>query len=143
MLGRFWDSDLAYSFRTSPVAVVSALVALILVIAAAFAPWLAPHDPMDVASLSLLDSFKPPLGMSLGDATRILQAVRERKQKGLASVAQVKLLAKFGCDARQLSIPRAGKRITALKDAGFKPGAFQAALASIVAAEQQTRGERT
>nr|WP_294528254.1 ABC transporter permease [uncultured Rhodopila sp.] len=67
MLGRFWDSDLAYSFRTSPVAVVSALVALILVIAAAFAPWLAPHDPMDVASLSLLDSFKPPVGMPEAD----------------------------------------------------------------------------
>jgi peptide/nickel transport system permease protein len=64
---RIWDSDLAYSFRTSPVAVGSALVALILVIAAIFAPWLAPHDPMDVATLSLLDSFKPPLGMPDAD----------------------------------------------------------------------------
>jgi peptide/nickel transport system permease protein len=67
MLGRIWDSDLAYSFRTSPVAVGSAVIALILVVAAVFAPWLAPHDPMDVASLSLLDSFKPPVGMAEAD----------------------------------------------------------------------------
>jgi peptide/nickel transport system permease protein len=67
MLRRIWDGDLAYSFRTSPVAVGSALVALILVVAAVFAPWLAPHDPMDVASLSLLDSFKPPVGMPDAD----------------------------------------------------------------------------
>jgi peptide/nickel transport system permease protein len=67
MLGRFRDSDLAYSFRTSPVAVGSAAVTLILIIAAVFAPWLAPHDPTDVASLSLLDSFKPPVGAADAD----------------------------------------------------------------------------
>jgi peptide/nickel transport system permease protein len=67
MLGRFWDSDLAYSFRTAPMAVASAAIGLILLAAAVFAPWLAPHNPMDVASLSLLDSFKPPLGMEDAD----------------------------------------------------------------------------
>lgn len=64
---RFWDSDLAYSFRQSPVAVVAAALALILLISAVFAPLLAPHDPMDVASLSLMDSFKPPIGMEDAD----------------------------------------------------------------------------
>jgi peptide/nickel transport system permease protein len=67
MLNRLWDSDLAYSFRTAPLAVASAAVALILLVAGLFAPWLAPHNPMDVASLSLLDSFKPPLGMAEAD----------------------------------------------------------------------------
>jgi peptide/nickel transport system permease protein len=67
MLARAWDSDLAYNFRHSPVALVSALMALILVAAAVFAPLLAPHNPMDVASLSLLDSFKPPIGMPEAD----------------------------------------------------------------------------
>jgi peptide/nickel transport system permease protein len=67
MLGRAWDSDLAYNFRHSPVALVSALIALILVVAAAFAPFIAPHNPMDVASLSLMDSFKPPVGMPDAD----------------------------------------------------------------------------
>ncbi len=64
MLARTWNSDLAYNFRTSPVALASAALALILIVAAAFAPWIAPHDPTDVASLSLMDSFKPPLGMA-------------------------------------------------------------------------------
>jgi peptide/nickel transport system permease protein len=66
-VARAWDSDLAYSFRTSPVALVSAAIALVLVIGAVFAPWIAPHDPMDVASLSLMDSFKPPIGMADAD----------------------------------------------------------------------------
>jgi peptide/nickel transport system permease protein len=64
---RAWDSDLAYSFRHSPAALLAALVALMLLVGAAFAPWLAPHDPTDVASLSLLDSFKPPVGMADAD----------------------------------------------------------------------------
>jgi peptide/nickel transport system permease protein len=72
MLGKAWDSDLAYSFRRSPGAVVSALIAVILIFAAAFAPWIAPHDPMDVASLSLLDSFKPPIGLPDADWSNLL-----------------------------------------------------------------------
>jgi peptide/nickel transport system permease protein len=56
----FLNSDLMHGFRRSPVAVVSALVALVLILAGVLAPWIAPHDPTDLASLSLLDSFKPP-----------------------------------------------------------------------------------
>jgi peptide/nickel transport system permease protein len=67
MLARAWNSDLTYSFRTSPLALVSAAIALVLIVAAVFAPWIAPHDPMDVASLSLMDSFKPPVGMPDAD----------------------------------------------------------------------------
>ena len=59
-LHRFLDSDIAYSFRRSPVAVISAGLVLLTLLAAAFAHWIAPHDPFDLASLSLLDSFKPP-----------------------------------------------------------------------------------
>jgi peptide/nickel transport system permease protein len=72
MLARAWDSDLAYNFRQSKVAMLSALVAFILVVAAAFAPLLAPHNPMDVASLSLMDSFKPPIGMPDADWSNLL-----------------------------------------------------------------------
>jgi peptide/nickel transport system permease protein len=67
MLRRAWDSDLSYNFRHSWVALLSAGIALVLIVGAVFAPILAPHDPMDVASLSLMDSFKPPIGMPDAD----------------------------------------------------------------------------
>jgi peptide/nickel transport system permease protein len=56
----FFNSDFVYGFRHAPVAIVAAFVALLLILAGVFAPWIAPHDPTDLASLSLLDSFKPP-----------------------------------------------------------------------------------
>ena len=71
-LTRALDSDLLHSFRTSPPAVISAAIALILVAGAVFAPVLAPHNPMDMASLSLMDSFKPPLGFTDADPSNPL-----------------------------------------------------------------------
>lgn len=71
-LARAWDSDFAWGFRRSPLAIISAAVLLILIAGAAFAPWLAPHDPTDLASLSLLDSFKPPIGMEEAEWSNIL-----------------------------------------------------------------------
>ena len=67
-LARGWDSDIAYSFRHSPVAMLSALVALVCLVAAVGAPVLAPHNPFDLASLNLMDSFKPPAFMAGGEA---------------------------------------------------------------------------
>lgn len=61
ILRRTWDSDLAYSFRRSPVVVLSGLVALIIILGAALAPWIAPHNPFDPASLNLMDGFTPPM----------------------------------------------------------------------------------
>jgi peptide/nickel transport system permease protein len=61
-LARGWDSDLAYNFRRSPVAIVSAVVLLICLCAALFAPWVAPHNPFDLATLNLMDALTPPHG---------------------------------------------------------------------------------
>jgi peptide/nickel transport system permease protein len=71
-LVRVLDSDLLYSFRRSPIAVAAALIALIIIIAACFAPWLAPHDPFDLASLSLLDSFRPPVPLEGSEWSNLL-----------------------------------------------------------------------
>ncbi|CAH0206987.1 ABC transporter permease [Roseomonas sp. CECT 9278] len=57
---RFFDSDLWFSFTRSPVTVVSAIVAAVCILGAVFAPWIAPHNPFDLASLNLSDAFKPP-----------------------------------------------------------------------------------
>jgi peptide/nickel transport system permease protein len=62
-LGGWWDSDLAYSLRHSPVAIASAIVLVICFGAAVFAPWVAPHNPFDLATLNLLDALSPPSGL--------------------------------------------------------------------------------
>ena len=59
-LARAWDSDVMWSFRHSPLAILAALVTLLIVLAAAFAPWLAPFNPYDPSSLNLMDGFTPP-----------------------------------------------------------------------------------
>src|SRR5215469_18642931 len=59
----WWNSDIAYSFRHAPVAVVSAVVLVIFLGAALFAPWVAPHNPFDLATLNLLDALTPPHGV--------------------------------------------------------------------------------
>ncbi|HWG81175.1 MAG TPA: ABC transporter permease [Stellaceae bacterium] len=63
---RFWDSDLAWSFRHSPVAMAAAAVMLLILGGALFAPWIAPHDPFDLASVSLLDARNPPAWIAGG-----------------------------------------------------------------------------
>ena len=59
-LAKAWDSDFAYRFRSSPVAMVSSAVTLLLVLAAVFAPLIAPLDPFNPASLNLMNGFTPP-----------------------------------------------------------------------------------
>lgn len=59
-LARMWDSDIAWSFRHSPVAIVASVVALIIIMGAVLAPWIAPFNPFDSASLNLMDGFTPP-----------------------------------------------------------------------------------
>ena len=58
---RFLDSDFFYSFRRSPVAIVSFVVVCILMLSAIFAPLIAPTSPFDPASLNLMDGFTPPM----------------------------------------------------------------------------------
>ncbi len=65
----FADSDLLWSFRHSPVAIAATIVALTIIAAAALAPWIAPHDPFDLASLSLLDASNPPAWLDGGSWT--------------------------------------------------------------------------
>ena len=54
----FLDSDIFYAFRRSPVAGVSTVVVLILVLSAVFAPLIAPTNPFDPASLNLMNGFR-------------------------------------------------------------------------------------
>ncbi len=60
LLHRIFDSDIFYSFSRSPVTIISAVVTAIIFLAAGFAPWLAPHNPFDPATLDLMEGFTPP-----------------------------------------------------------------------------------
>ena len=60
-VARFRESDLWWSFKRSPVTVASAIVAAICILGAVLAPLIAPHNPFDLASLNLIDAFKPPV----------------------------------------------------------------------------------
>ncbi|QAA94828.1 ABC transporter permease [Pollutimonas thiosulfatoxidans] len=68
LLSRLSNSDIFYSFRHSPTAMISAAVALILCLGAVFAPLVAPHNPFDLATLDLLDANLPPVWNAEGDA---------------------------------------------------------------------------
>lgn len=59
-LARWLDSDVGHSFRSSPVAMVAALIAFVCVFCAAFAGWVSPHNPFDLSALELSDARLPP-----------------------------------------------------------------------------------
>ncbi len=71
-MARFFDGDVWFSFKTSPMAMVAALVATLCLFCAVFAPWIAPHNPLDLASLELMDARLPPAWMPDGRARFLL-----------------------------------------------------------------------
>ncbi|MBB4844755.1 peptide/nickel transport system permease protein [Paucibacter oligotrophus] len=71
-LRRFLDGDVWYSFKSSPVAMGAAVVALVCVFCALFAEFVAPHNPFDLASLELMDSRLPPAWMEGGSSKYLL-----------------------------------------------------------------------
>ncbi|MEJ1165792.1 ABC transporter permease [Variovorax sp. CCNWLW186] len=71
-LARWLDSDVGYSFRTSPVAIGAALIALACVFCAVFAGWVSPHNPFDLATLELGDARVPPAWSAEGSSKYLL-----------------------------------------------------------------------
>jgi peptide/nickel transport system permease protein len=71
-LRRFFDGDVWYSFRTSRLAQVAALIALACVFCALFAEWIAPHDPFNLATLNLADARLPPAWFEAGSSRYLL-----------------------------------------------------------------------
>ncbi|MCD0504561.1 ABC transporter permease [Bordetella petrii] len=72
LFARAADSDLWYSFRRSPSAVISAIVTLAIVLGALCAPIVAPHNPFDLASLNIMDANTPPAWEADGNADFLL-----------------------------------------------------------------------
>ena len=64
---RFFDGDLWHSFKRSPVTIIAFVVTVAMFAVALLAPWLAPHNTYDLASLNLMDAFRPPVWAAGGD----------------------------------------------------------------------------
>jgi peptide/nickel transport system permease protein len=93
-----WHSDLAWSFRRSPVTVAAAVVTLLFFAGAGFAPWLAPQNPLDLASLDLLDGHLPPAWEDKGNP-RYLLGTDDQGRDMLSAImfgARLSLLVGFG-----------------------------------------------
>ena len=71
LLRRWLDSDVGHSFKTSPTAMVAACIALVCIVSALFADWVAPHNPFDLATLDLSDARLPPAWIE-GGSTKFL-----------------------------------------------------------------------
>ena len=96
-IGRFFDSDIWWSFTRNPVTVISAIVAAICIGGAVLAPWISPHNPFDLASLQLMDAFKPPAWSADGDTTYLLGTDNQGRDMLSAIIygARVSLLVGF------------------------------------------------
>ena len=60
-ISRFLNSDFFYSFRRTPVAIVSFIVATTMILLAVLAPLIAPTNPFDPSTLNLMNGFTAPL----------------------------------------------------------------------------------
>ncbi|MBZ0225328.1 MAG: ABC transporter permease [Comamonas sp.] len=72
VLTRWLDSDVGYSFRTSPTAIVAAAIAFVCIFCSVFAGWVSPHNPFDLAALELSDARLPPAWQEGGKLTYLL-----------------------------------------------------------------------
>ena len=82
---RFTDSDIWYSFKKSPVTVVSAIVTFLFFFVTIFAPFIAPHDPFDLASIDLMDASLPPAWFFDGQ-TRFLLGTDDQGRDILSTI---------------------------------------------------------
>jgi peptide/nickel transport system permease protein len=72
MAARWIDSDLVWSFRHRLDVIVWTIVLAVIVFAAIFAPWVAPHNPFDLATLNIGDALTPPAWTPNGTRTYLL-----------------------------------------------------------------------
>jgi peptide/nickel transport system permease protein len=68
-LKRFFDGDIWWSFKHSPLTIFAAILASICIFGAILAPILAPHNPYDLSQISLMNSSMPPSWKAEGNAS--------------------------------------------------------------------------
>lgn len=79
------ENEILYLFLKNPVAQVAAFFAILSVFGALFAPLIAPTNPYDLASFSIMDSFLPPAWSSQGES-RFLIGTDDQGRDLLSSI---------------------------------------------------------
>jgi len=59
-INKIIDSDIFFSFKKSPTAIISSLILVIIFFCSFFVVIIEPYNPFDPSSLSLMDAFTPP-----------------------------------------------------------------------------------
>ena len=72
IINKIFDNDIGYSFMKSKIAIISTIVFLIILFCSTFAELVAPYNPFDPASISLLDAFTPPVWIDGGNPNFLL-----------------------------------------------------------------------
>lgn len=85
MLRRLVRSEGVWLFSRSPAAILAALITVAIVAGALFAPWIAPTDPYDLSSFSLIDGLLPPIWEDGSDA-RFLLGTDDQGRDMLSSI---------------------------------------------------------
>lgn len=122
---RWAESELWQSFCSSPLAMAAAALALLCIAMAVLAPWLAPHDPFDLASLDLLDARLPPAWLDGGSAKYLLGTDDQGRDLLSAIMYGARISLAVGCAAVLLSMVVG---VSAGLLAGYVGGRLDAAL---------------
>jgi len=72
VINKIINNDIGYSFVKSKIAVISTIVFLAILICSAFAEFVAPYNPFDPVTVSLLDAFTPPVWIDGGSTNFVL-----------------------------------------------------------------------
>lgn len=78
-------SKFLYDFLHDPSALAGAAILLIFIVAAAFAPLFAPHNPYDLTQVGMVDSLKPPVWHS-GGTSKFLLGTDDRGRDILSTI---------------------------------------------------------
>ena len=72
IFNKLYDTDIGYSFFNSKIAIISSSIFFIIFFCSLFAGIVAPYNPFDPASVSLMDAFTPPIWSDGGSASFFL-----------------------------------------------------------------------
>ena len=97
IIKNFLDTDIGYSFSKSKVAIISSIIFLAIMFTSLFAVLIAPYNPFDPTSISLMDAFTPPI-WSIGGSVEFILGTDQQGRDMLSTIiygSQISLIVGF------------------------------------------------